>query len=467
MPRILLVDDEQPLCAVLRLSLERIGFECDVAHSVVAAKTFLTSTSYEAILTDLNLNTQENGLDLVQHVVKNYPSTPIALMSAYGDANIAIDALRLGAFDYIDKPIRQEALRMLIEKATQASQEINLFKQLDVEQGTPLDVLVGVSPCIMKLKSHIKKLSRGQAPIFIHGESGSGKEVVANILHTISPRKNGPFVAINCGAIPAELLENELFGSKKGAFTGSTQDKIGLIQSADGGTLFLDEIAELPRAMQVKLLRVLQEKKIRPVGSEKEIYVDFRVISATHQDLEQCIRDGTFREDLYFRLHVLDVYVPPLRERGGDILLLADFFVASICQKWDMPIKKISLDVRDWLLQQHFSGNVRELGNIIERALSLSECDEIALDDIVIKNSPKPSSHLITDEARDSADQLAVQIPREGLEAYLAASEKRIVEAALQQCGGNVTQSAQVLGVSLRSMRYRIQKHCLAVTEDE
>ena len=323
-PLVLLVDDEEDLCLLMQMTLARMGIKTHLAYRVEQAKKFFSEFQYDACLTDLNLP-DGNGLDLVKHVTQTYPNTPIAVLTAYGNMDIAIEALKAGAFDFVSKPVNQNHLDQLIQKALNRPQP----EQEAAESALENKLLIGRSSPIQQLRIALKKIARSQAPVFITGESGTGKEVVANLVHRLSNRSEGPFIAINCGAIPAELMESELFGHKKGSFTGAMQDKQGLILSAHGGSLFLDEIAELPLNMQVKLLRAVQEKKIRPVGSEQEIDVDFRVISASHQDLELLVQQGRFRQDLFFRIHVMDIVLPPLRERGQDILLLANHFIVS------------------------------------------------------------------------------------------------------------------------------------------
>lgn len=368
-PLILLVDDEEDLCTLMSMTLSRMGMHTHVAHKVSEAKVLLSKNNYDACLTDFNLP-DGNGVELVEHISKNYPNIPIAVLTAYGNMDLAISALKAGAFDFVNKPIKQQHLQQLLDKALNkplASTESNNENLLEYK------MLIGQSAPIQQLRSTIKKIARSQAPVFITGESGTGKEVVANLVHRLSNRNEGPFIAINCGAIPSDLMESELFGHRKGSFTGATQDKQGLIQSAHGGSLFLDEIAELPLNMQVKLLRAVQEKRIRPVGSDTEIDVDFRVISASHQDLESMVHQGRFRQDLFFRIHVMDLVLPPLRERGNDILLLAEHFIQRVSQEWRISPKYLSDKAKIFLLEQYYPGNVRELRNIIERAMTLSD----------------------------------------------------------------------------------------------
>ncbi|WP_313660116.1 sigma-54 dependent transcriptional regulator, partial [Acinetobacter variabilis] len=382
----------------------------------------------------------------------------------------AIAALKAGAFDFVSKPINQKHLEQLLQKA--------LNKPVDYYQNNSNDslehkLLIGQSLPIQQLRVTLKKIARSQAPVFITGESGTGKEVVANLVHRLSNRNEGPLIAINCGAIPTELMESELFGHKKGSFTGATQDKQGLIQSAHGGSLFLDEIAELPLSMQVKLLRAVQEKRIRPVGSDTEIDVDFRVISASHQDLDALVQQGKFRQDLFFRIHVMDLVLPPLRERGQDILLLAEHFIQKICQEWEIPAKKLTERSKEFLLEQYYPGNVRELRNIIERAITLSDEDKIDLQHL----QTAPLRHTVSvqsetanlAEPTSSTDQIIIpkKLPEEGLELYLEKIEKEILLNALNLTHWNRTLAAKKLGMSFRSLRYRLKKFGLDTEEEE
>ncbi|WP_096911340.1 MULTISPECIES: sigma-54-dependent transcriptional regulator [Acinetobacter] len=472
-PLVLLVDDEEDLCLLMQMTLARMGIKTHLAYRVEQAKKFFTEFQYDACLTDLNLP-DGNGLDLVKHVTQNYPNTPIAVLTAYGNMDIAIAALKAGAFDFVSKPVNQMHLDQLIQKALNRPQP----EQEAAETALENKLLIGRSAPIQQLRIALKKIARSQAPVFITGESGTGKEVVANLVHRLSNRSEGPFIAINCGAIPTELMESELFGHKKGSFTGATQDKQGLILSAHGGSLFLDEIAELPLNMQVKLLRAVQEKKIRPVGSDQEIDVDFRVISASHQDLELLVQQGRFRQDLFFRIHVMDIVLPPLRERGQDILLLANHFIQKISQEWDLPTKSLSTRAEQFLLQQYFPGNVRELRNIIERAITLSDDDNIDLAHLqtaplrsTLANPAASFSATPAEEAEPvqhsaSTTLSSKKLPPEGLERYLENIEKEILLNALNLTHWNRTLAAKKLGMTFRSLRYRLKKFGLD-TEDE
>ena len=465
-PLVLLVDDEQDLCTLMQMTLARMQIDTHVAHSIAQAKQKLSQYYYQACLTDLNLP-DGYGLELVEYIGQSLPHLPVAVLTAYGNMEIAISALKAGAFDFVSKPINQKHLEQLLEKAFNTP-----FEKAEPEQGLEYRMLIGASQPIQKLRVTLKKIARSQAPVFVHGESGTGKEVVANLVHRLSNRSEGPFIAINCGAIPTELMESELFGHKKGSFTGATQDKQGLIQSAHGGSLFLDEVAELPLNMQVKLLRAVQEKRIRPVGSDQEIDVDFRIISASHQDLDLLVQQGKFRQDLYFRIHVMDLILPPLRDRGSDILLLAEHFIEKIAREWDIGSKKLSADAKDFLLSQYYPGNVRELRNIIERAMTLSDEDYINLNHLPNSTSrPQPPIAQLQQQAlqvpADAPLSPAAKLPPEGLEAHLEKVEKDILMNALNLTHWNRTLAAKKLGMTFRSLRYRLKKFGLDNDESE
>ncbi len=464
---ILLVDDEEDLCTLMQMSLAKINIRTHIAHGLEQAKKLFQQHAYDACLTDLNLP-DGNGLELVQYVSQLYPCTTIAVLTAYGNMEIAISALKAGAFDFVSKPVNQAHLQQLVQKALNTPQSAQQLVQDALENR----MLIGTSLPIQQLKIALKKIARSQAPVFITGESGTGKEVVANLVHRLSNRSDGPFIAINCGAIPGDLMESELFGHKKGSFTGASQDKQGLIYSAHGGSLFLDEIAELPLAMQVKLLRAVQEKKIRPIGSDQEIDVDFRVISASHQDLEILVQQGKFRQDLFFRIHVMDIVLPPLREREDDILLLAKHFIQEVCKEWDIPNKILTERGQQFLMQQYFPGNVRELRNIIERAITLSDNEYIDLPQLQsapLRNVQNFVAGQINHEPlTDQVIPLSPhrKIPAEGLEQYLENIEKEVLLTALNQTHWNRTLAAKKLGMSFRSLRYRLKKFGLD-TDDE
>ena len=465
-PLVLFVDDEEDLCTLMQMMLSRMGIETHVAYRLSQARKMLSEHHYDVCFTDLNLP-DGNGLELVEEISQQYPQLPVAVLTAYGNMDIAIAALKAGAFDFVSKPIKQTHLEQLLQKALNKPISQQALNEDALEQR----MLIGQSLPIQQLRVTLKKIARSQAPVFITGESGTGKEVVANLVHRLSNRNEGPFIAINCGAIPADLLESELFGHKKGSFTGATQDKQGLIQSAHGGSLFLDEIAELPLNMQVKLLRAVQEKAIRPIGSETEIDVDFRVISASHQDLESLVQQGKFRQDLFFRIHVMDLVLPPLRERGQDILILAQHFIQKVSREWEIPAKALTPRAKEFLLAQYYPGNVRELRNIIERAITLSDEDYIDvqhLQSAPLRRSVQMQSPSSVDQLLTTSSELTLsskKLPDEGLELYLENIEKEILLNALNITHWNRTLAAKKLGMSFRSLRYRLKKFGLDTDE--
>lgn len=465
-PLVLFVDDEEDLCTLMQMMLSRMGIETHVAYRLSQARKMLLEHQYDVCFTDLNLP-DGNGLELVEEISQQYPQLPIAVLTAYGNMDIAIAALKAGAFDFVSKPIKQTHLEQLLQKALNKPISQQTLNEDALEQR----MLIGQSLPIQQLRVTLKKIARSQAPVFITGESGTGKEVVANLVHRLSNRNEGPFIAINCGAIPADLLESELFGHKKGSFTGATQDKQGLIQSAHGGSLFLDEIAELPLNMQVKLLRAVQEKAIRPIGSETEIDVDFRVISASHQDLESLVQQGKFRQDLFFRIHVMDLVLPPLRERGQDILILAQHFIQKVSREWEIPAKALTPRAKEFLLAQYYPGNVRELRNIIERAITLSDEDYIDvqhLQSAPLRRSVQMQPPSSVDQLLTTSSELTLsskKLPEEGLELYLENIEKEILLNALNITHWNRTLAAKKLGMSFRSLRYRLKKFGLDTDE--
>lgn len=465
-PLVLFVDDEEDLCTLMQMMLSRMGIETHVAYRLSQARKMLSEHQYDVCFTDLNLP-DGNGLELVEEISQQYPQLPVAVLTAYGNMDIAIAALKAGAFDFVSKPIKQTHLEQLLQKALNKPISQQTLNEDALEQR----MLIGQSLPIQQLRVTLKKIARSQAPVFITGESGTGKEVVANLVHRLSNRNEGPFIAINCGAIPADLLESELFGHKKGSFTGATQDKQGLIQSAHGGSLFLDEIAELPLNMQVKLLRAVQEKAIRPIGSETEIDVDFRVISASHQDLESLVQQGKFRQDLFFRIHVMDLVLPPLRERGQDILILAQHFIQKVSREWEIPAKALTPRAKEFLLTQYYPGNVRELRNIIERAITLSDEDYIDvqhLQSAPLRRSVQMQPPSSVDQLLTTSSELTLsskKLPDEGLELYLENIEKEILLNALNITHWNRTLAAKKLGMSFRSLRYRLKKFGLDTDE--
>lgn len=368
----LIIDDEVDLCRLMQMTLKKMGIETKVAYDYATGISHLQAYNFDFCLTDLKLP-DGTGLDIVKFISKNYAKTPVAVITAHGSMDLAIEALKLGAFDFVNKPLELSRLRQLVENALKVAENANKLNCKEVYD--PFSSrLIGQSNAIAQLKTTIQKLARSQAPVFLWGESGTGKEVVAKLIHDLSPRCSANFVPVNCGAIPSELMESEFFGHKKGSFTGATADKEGLFQQANGGTLFLDEVADLPISMQVKLLRAIQEKKIRPIGSTQEIAVDVRLLSATHKNLAKLVETGEFRQDLYYRINVIEVKLPSLNERRDDILLLANYFISLIADDWGLaqPLT-LSNEAAVQLTNHHFAGNVRELRNILERAITLAD----------------------------------------------------------------------------------------------
>lgn len=395
----LIIDDEADLCRLMQMTLQKMGIDSLVAYDFATGIRLLHAHTFDFCLTDLRLP-DGSGLDIVKLINQDYPCTPVAVITAHGSMDLAIDALKLGAFDFVNKPLELTRLRQLVQNALKVAKEAH-----STQKPTAIDVfasrLIGKSQVIEQLKATIQKLARSQAPVFLWGESGTGKEVVAKLIHDLSPRANANFVPVNCGAIPSELMESEFFGHKKGSFTGATTDKEGLFQQANGGTLFLDEVADLPLAMQVKLLRAIQEKKVRPIGGMQEIAVDVRLLSATHKNLAKLVETGAFRQDLYYRINVIEVKLPSLNERTDDILLLANHFLQVIAKDWGLEATPtLSEAAAARLMQHHYAGNVRELRNILERAITLSdsttiESSHLYLPDVACQTSAMPERCLV------------------------------------------------------------------------
>ncbi|MBI0427241.1 sigma-54-dependent transcriptional regulator [Psychrobacter sp. NG27] len=390
--RALVVDDEVDLCRLMQITLTKMGIKSDVAYTLSQARSYWQDNEYDFCLTDLNLP-DGSGLELVKEVSSS-SNTPIAVITAHGSMDLAIEALKIGAFDFVNKPLELPRLRQLVENA------LKVMHQDNNEEATPecspeqkmLDTrLIGNSAVMHPLKHTILKLARSQAPVFLSGASGTGKEVVARLIHDLSPRRDGSFVPVNCGAIPSELVESEFFGHKKGSFTGAVTDKQGLFQQANGGTLFLDEVADLPLAMQVKLLRAIQEKTVRAIGDTKEIPVDIRILSATHKDLNKLVQDAAFRQDLYYRINVIELKLPTLNARRDDIPVLAEHFLTMIAAEWQLEATPSLTHEACERLQRHdFAGNVRELRNLLERAVTLAETSQIDVSQLGLADIEQP-----------------------------------------------------------------------------
>jgi len=445
-PSVLVVDDEDDIRELLELSLMRMGLACDCAANLGEARELLARNTYRLCLTDMRLP-DGDGLDLVAQIQADVPGLPVAVISAYGSIDTAIRALKLGAFDFVTKPVELKALRELVRHAL----------RLDGDQAERAEAgerdLVGRSQCMAQLRVQVEKLARNQAPVFIHGESGTGKEVIARLVHALGPRAKAPFVPVNCGAISTELMESEFFGHVKGSFTGASADKQGLFQAAQGGTLFLDEVAELPLAMQVKLLRVIQERAVRPVGGHGEEPVDVRILSASHRDLGQFVAEGKFRQDLYFRINVITLHVPPLRERREDIPELAQHILARLAVREGGEPHRISPDAMDALCRHAFPGNVRELENLLERACALCDGLTIGHEDVNLH----PTEGLSQPFRNDPVEYHDPEERFDGIEAGRS-EERTQVLRALDETRWNRSEAARRLGMTLRQLRYRLQK---------
>jgi two-component system response regulator PilR (NtrC family) len=427
-PLALVIDDEPDICELLTLTLGRMDIETQTAVDVASAKSLLESRSFDLCLTDMRLP-DGDGLDLVEWMQTHAAAVPVAVITAHGNVETAVQALKLGAFDFISKPLDLNNLRNIVENALKLDQV--------GEQGSRLQ---GNSEPMHLLRDMVDKVARSQAPVHISGESGTGKELVARLIHESGPRADGPFVPVNCGAIPAELMESEFFGHRKGSFTGAVADKVGLIQSADGGTLFLDEIADLPLPMQVKLLRVIQEKTVRPVGSSEEEPSDARIVSATHKNLGKMVAAGEFREDLYYRINVIELPVPALRDRGDDVIELAEYILGKLSDSI-----KLDPGARQALLNYDFPGNVRELENMLERAVTLCTSGTIHESDLNLRTAAaledSPKNFTATDLGNQVEDV-----------------QRQAIMDALEKTRFNKTAAAKLLGLSFRQLRYRIKK---------
>jgi len=435
----LIIDDEPDIRELLEITLGRMKLDTRSARNLKEARECLAREHYDLCLTDMRLP-DGCGLELVQFIQQQYPQLPVAMITAYGSLDTAIGALKAGAFDFLTKPVDLGRLRELVNTA------------LRLRNPNPNDLtvdsrLLGASPPMNALRKQISKLARSQAPVYVSGESGSGKELVARLIHEQGPRHERPFVPVNCGAIPSELMESEFFGHKKGSFTGAIEDKPGLFQAANGGTLFLDEVADLPLPMQVKLLRAIQEKAVRSVGGAKEVVVDVRILCATHKDLASEVAAGRFRQDLYYRLNVIELRVPPLRERREDIIQLADVMLRRLAHECSDSPARLHPDALAKLQSYRFPGNVRELENMLERAYTLCEGEEIKPSDLRLSDAPGMP---------ENGEASLAQI--DNLEDHLEDVERKLIMQALEETRWNRTAAAQRLGLSFRSMRYRLKK---------
>lgn len=475
-PRILVIDDESDLRELFEITLVRMGLDVDSADCVAAARNLLTKTDYALVITDMRLP-DGSGMELVQEVCAQKKNTPIAVITAFGSADNAVAALKAGAFDYLSKPVALDQLRTMVKSALQLNamdDGARPGKPGSAREKPSPGGLVGESPAMLQLRTQIERLARSMAPIAIAGESGSGKELAAREIHQRSPRATAPFIAVNCGAIPENLMEAEFFGYRKGAFTGANEDRDGFFQAANGGTLLLDEVADLPLNMQVKLLRALQERRVRKLGATVEEPLDVRIISATHQNLAECVAQGKFRQDLFYRLNVIGLSLPPLRERREDIVMLAETILQRLASHGGM-LARLTPQAQEILRQYDFPGNVRELENILERALAFANDGVIEAADLALNVaaqgrieeplSPEPPEHDAEWQQPEPAlPELELNLPdlTNGLPVplpeYLDMVERELIRRALAQTRFNRTQAAQLLGISFRQLRYQIQR---------
>jgi two-component system response regulator PilR (NtrC family) len=444
-PSVLIVDDEPDLLELVSLTLSRMSLETHTAADVAGARKLLKAQHFDLCLTDLRLP-DGDGLELVEWIEANKPQVPVAVITAHGNVESAVRALKLGAFDFVSKPLDLGVLRKLVGSA------IRLGVRPDGAATTTVQGprLIGHSQAMQQLREMIVRVARSQAPVHIYGESGTGKELVARLIHESGSRNEGPFVAVNCGAIPTELMESELFGHKRGSFTGAVSDKQGLVQSAEGGTLFLDEVADLPLHMQVKLLRVVQEKTVRPVGEAREEAVDVRILSATHKNLAQLVAEGRFREDLFYRINVIEMRVPSLRERSEDVPALAEAILTRLGRRMKIDPPRIDPAALMALQSHAFPGNVRELENVLERALTLCVGGIITEDNIRLRAAARPDVGFAPPP-----------VPASGggaLGEQLEDIERDAIVKALEKTRYNKTAAAKLLGMSFRALRYRIKK---------
>jgi len=437
----LIIDDEPDLRELLSMTLGNMKIRCTEAANLSEAKQLLGRGRYDLCLTDMRLP-DGDGLDLVEWIQAHDARMPVAVITAHGNVDTAVEALKKGAFDFVSKPVELKRLRDIVRTAL-------ALKTPAVRDAEALTGLTGQSADMQRLRQQIAKVARSQAPVLISGESGSGKELAARAIHQLGPRNDAPFIAVNCGAVPTELMESEFFGHRKGSFTGALHDKPGLFQAAEGGTLFLDEIADLPLTMQVKLLRAIQEKAIRPVGHEREMAIDVRILSATHKHLPQEVSEGRFRQDLYYRINVIELTMPSLRQRRDDIPMLAQELLERVAREGHQRAPRLTPAALERLAAYSFPGNVRELENILERAFTLSDGDRIDADDLQLGSR--------TGLLAPRHDSARPALAQRSIDEYLAHIERQVIEDALMEAG-NDTAAAASLGISIRQLRYKLKK---------
>jgi two-component system response regulator PilR (NtrC family) len=456
-PRILVVDDESSMREMLGIMLRKEGFDVLLTESRAQAAAVLAKGAVEMVITDVKLP-DGDGIEILRHVKAAAPETVVVVMTAFGSTETAVAALKLGAHDYLVKPFDVEELKVVVRNALekQQLQEENLLLKAEFRTQHGLDRMVGVSPAMVALFNMVRSIASTSSTVLITGESGTGKELVAKAIHALSPRRDAPFVSINCGALPENLLESELFGHMKGAFTDAHQNKKGLFEAAHRGTLLLDEVGETLPSLQVKLLRVLQEKRIRRVGGTDEVEVDVRVVAATNRPLDRLVQEGRFREDLFYRLNVIPIRVPALRERREDVPLLANHFLERFGREMAKPLAKISAEAMECLMRYSWPGNVRELENVIERAVALETTPAI-----LPERLPEALRHGATPAGAGTDGAAVTLFPGFSLDQHLESLESSLVRRALDQAGGDRGSASQLLGISARSLRYLIHKHRL------
>ena len=444
--RILIVDDEDSMCELVKEALTPFGFQCTLAHTAEEALSALVTSSYDVVLTDIKMP-KVSGLELCQQIQAARPDLPVVLMTAFGTMETAIEAMRRGAYDFVTKPFELDLLRITIERAAKHHQLKKQLEFLEEQNGDSLQTkkLAGDSEAMCGLRKSILQVAKSDASILISGESGTGKELIAQAIHHHSARSDRPFVAVNCGALSESLIESELFGHVKGAFTSANEDRTGLLRQAEGGTLFLDEIGEMPLAMQVKLLRALEENTLRPVGGNKEIHFNVRILAATHRDLELAVETGEFREDLYYRINVIQLFAPTLRSRGSDILQLATLFLNHFAKKTGKALVGISQPAAEKLLAYSWPGNVRELRNVIERAVTLTRLNQITVEDLPPKII-KHETELVYVGGSDP-DEL---VP-------LSTIENQYIQHVLKVTKQNRTSAAKILGLDRKTLYRKLK----------
>ncbi len=454
---VLVIDDERDIRELLTITLGRMDLRVDAVGTVVEARQALAERSYDLCFTDMRLP-DGSGQEVIELIAAGHPDTPVAMITAYGNVDAAVNALKAGAFDFVSKPVDLQMLRQLVRTALKLAQEKRSSGSEATATGSG-DRLVGQSLPMQQVRNTIAKLARNQAPVYIAGESGVGKELVARLIHEQGPRGTGPFIPVNCGAIPSELMESEFFGHRKGSFTGAHADKEGLFQAARGGTLFLDEVAELPLHMQVKLLRAIQEKAVRPIGGRDEIPVDVRILSATHKNLSALVEAGQFRQDLFYRINVIELRVPPLRERRGDVPLLADFILRQLAGK-GRPYQLTAAALQA-LEAYDFPGNVRELENILERSMAMCDSETIDVPDLALPQRAAAATTGVA-HAPPAQPESAPVAPPPGspvaLDDYISNLERSAIVKALEESRYNKTAAARKLGITFRALRYKLKK---------